>query len=160
VVEALAQGLKVDLDPLLRPRSEAELTAERARLATHFPFELMAPDLRADQALHPYALELFHEPFIALATVVVGGEERVFANAAWAKSFFDEEACRQKLEGEGWRPTEIFGSIVHLDDRAFVVPLLDNCLFGCPDTLCESSHIFRVRHRVGLCRDSLSRGTK
>ena len=146
-VEELAQGLNADVGDLLRPRTEVEAAADTARLSDHFPFELASPELRPDQALHPYALELFQEPFITMVAVLVGGRERVFVNAAWAKSFFDAEACRQKLQDEGLRPSEIFGSVVHPDDRAFVVPLVDNCLFGCPDTLCESAHILRVRVR-------------
>lgn len=150
-VEALAQGLEANLEEVLRPRTEAELAAERARMASHFPFVLSSPELRTDQGLHPYALDLFHDPFISMAGVMVGGEQRVFVNAAWAKSFFDEEACRQKLEEERLRPTEIFGSVVHPDDRALVVPLVDNCLFGCPDQLSESAHIFRVRACLPAC---------
>lgn len=145
-IEALAEGLEVDLSEVVRPRTDDEAEAERARLAGHFPFVLSSPELRAEQGLHPYALDVFGDPFISMGAAVAGGEQRVFVNAAWAGSFFDEEAARQMLEGpEALRPVEMFGTLVHPDDRAFIVPLLDTCLFGCPDALAESTHIFRVR---------------
>lgn len=147
-IEALAEGLEVDAKDVLRARTDAEEAAERASLAGFFPFMRSSMELPDEHQglLHPYALDLFHDPFISLGAVLAGGEQRVFVNAAWASSFFDEEAGRQMLEGpEAQRPAEMFGTIVHPDDRAFLVPLVDNCLFGCDDLLAEGAHIVRVR---------------
>lgn len=145
MVENLAHGLGADFEDLVRPRTEAEVAAEEAGMATHFPMELFSPTLTGADAMHPYALDLYKTPFVSMAAVVIGGQERVFANDAWARAFFGAEEAQRRLQEEGQRPEEIFGSVVHPDDRAFVVPMVDNCFFGTADTLCESTHIFRVR---------------
>lgn len=159
-ITALATGLGQEVGPWMRPLSGEEWAAEQHRLAQAFPG--VVGTLRADsndnndgmttlaqQVVHPYALELFQEPFLTLLTVTCGGQERVLVNEGWAQSFESEAEVQAQLTNnlanEGWRPAEVFGMAVLPEDRAFVVPLLDQCLFGSPDPCSESSHVLRCQ---------------
>jgi hypothetical protein len=159
-ITALASGLDQEVAQWMRPLSGEEWVAAQHRLAQALPG--VVGRLRAasynindttaafsQQVAHPYALELFQEPFLTLLTVTCGGQERVLVNEGWAQCFQSEAEVQAQLTSnlanEGRRPWEVFGMALHPEDRAFVVPLLDQCLFGSPDPLSESSHILRCQ---------------
>ena len=70
-------------------------------------------------------------------------------NEGWAQCFQSggemQAQLTSNLANEGWRPAEVFGMAVLPEDRAFVVPLLDQCLFGSADPCSESSHVLRCQ---------------
>ena len=147
-VSSLADGLSQDLQPWLLQPTAAELAMDWQRVNQSYPTVhlLHEVEVRVEQVAHPYTLELFQDPFLSLTFVVCMGEERIFCNQGWTDVFHTEPEARTKALMEGLRPTEILGTIVHPEDRAYIVPMLDNCLFGSPDSLCESAHVLKVRN--------------
>jgi len=159
-ITSLATGLGQEAAPWMQPLSREEWAADQHRLAQAFPGVVERLRIGSnstsdrttvlpDRVVHPYALELFEEPFLTLLTVTCGGQERVFVNDGWAQCLQTEAEVNAQLASnlndEGLRPAEVFGMAVHPEDRAFVVPLLDQCLFGSADPLSESSHILRCQ---------------
>lgn len=159
-ITSLAMGLGQEAAPWMRQLSGEEWAADQHRLAQAFPGVVERLRIGSnsssdrttvlpDRVVHPYALELFEEPFLTLLTVTCGGQERVFVNDGWAQCLQTEAEVNAQLASnlndEGLRPAEVFGMAVHPEDRAFVVPLLDQCLFGSADPLSESSHILRCQ---------------
>jgi hypothetical protein len=57
-------------------------------------------------------VQVFEEPFLAMAHVLCGGQERVFCNDGWAACFFDEAEVARAISADNVRPLDLVARCV------------------------------------------------